>query len=371
MELQLALTNTANKYLKGAADNTTRNRAWLMYFVKEGRVLYNQGGPITTWNVRAREPGSQNHNSGIGVTFIQPNLFEQLTVPIAGIISASALDMKIKMLQEAEGGALTIVNLYGDALESTTGAAAHRLSREFYLQNTGDDTRLMGINTPMIPDGSATVNDLVILPSSSATYGGKSVRPGALGGTWDTNLAAAKRPSNLLSNDWPLGSGSPEYDYLSPRMLNSACPRWGSGANDWAGNCQHMLRRAKNWTKNLSGASHSPSVALLSQDYLDDFQDNLTIKERLTISDYGKALGFQDDVYNYNGLLVMADYDCPAGTGFCLNAGEMSLFTIHPNLFFTKGPDLNNTALAYEMFTGMYGNLRFNPKYVTKMASYP
>lgn len=370
MELEIALRNTAQKFLKGAADNTTRNRAWLMYFLKEGRILYKQGATVLNWQIRAREPASQNLASGLGVTYIQSSLFETLSITTAGIASVQALDHKVKMLQEADGGALAIVNLYGDALESTTASAAHRLSSEFFIQNNGNDNQLTGINTPCVPDGSVSVNDLIALPSTAATYCGKAVRPGSIGGRWSNALAAARRPSSLLTNDWPLGSGSPEYDYLAPKLLNYNSPRWGSGSNDWAGNCQIMMRRAKNWSKNLSGAGHSPSVALLAQDMLDEFQDNLQVKERLTVTDYGKALGFQDDVLNYNGLLVMCDYDCPAGSGFCLNASEMSLFTIHDNLFFTNGPDFNNTALAYEVLTGFYGNLRMNPKYLVKLGAF-
>jgi hypothetical protein len=366
-EATLAIRNTAPKFLKGASDQTIRNRFWLAYLQKEGRILYNQGGVACNWNVRARQPDTRNHASGVGVIYSQTNSFEQLTVPVAGIIGTQALDLKVQMMNKEP---LAIVDLYSDAMESLLAAVGHRLSSELFIRNTGNENQLIGIDTPMVPDGSVSVNDLVALPSSSAAYGGKLVRPGSIGGAWSANLAAADRPSSLLTNDWPLGSGTPDFDYITPKLLNYRSNRWGTGGSTWSDNCEHVMRRGKSWIMNLSGATKTPTLHILSQELYDQFLDRLSVRERLMVSDYGKALGFGDNVLTYGGAMVMPDYDCPAGSGYAVNAAEMSLFSLHSDLFYSVGPDFNNTALATEVLVGFWGNMRFNPKHVAKYGAF-
>lgn len=365
-EAILAIRNTAPKYLKGASDQTIRNRFWLAYLQQEGRILYNQSGTSATWSVRARQPVTRNHSSGVGVVYEHHNAFETLTLPVAGLICSQALDLKIQMMNK---GPLAIVDLYADMMDSVLASCGNRLSAELFLRNTGNEDQIVGIDTPMVPDGSVAATDMVALPSTSAAYGGKLVRPGSYGGTWSNNLGS-NRPSSLLQNDWPLGSGTSEYDFITPKMINYRSTRWGAGGDTWADNCEHVLRRGRSWTRHLSGASKIPTLHMLSQELFDEFQDRLTVRERLSVSDYASKLGFSEDVVNYNGAMVKSEFDCPAGTGYAVNAEEMSLFSLHDQLFWLVDPVFNNTALAHEVAIGFFGNLRFNPKHIVKYGSF-
>lgn len=366
-EAILAIRNTAPKYLKGASDQTIRNRFWLSLLQSEGRILYNQSGTSTTWSVRARQPAARTHSSGVGVIYEHHQAFEQLTVPVAGLIGTQALDLKIQMMNK---GPLAIVDLYADAMDAVLASVGNRLSAELFLRNTGNDDQVVGIDTPMVPDGSVAANDRIALPSSSAAYGGKLVRPGSYGGTWSNNLAAANRPSSLLTNDWPLGSGSADYDFITPKMINYTSSSWGTGGNTWSDNCEHVIRRGRSWIRHLSGDSKIPTLHMLSQELFDEFQDRLVVRERLQVSDYAGKLGFAEDVINYNGAMIKSEYDCPAGVGYAVNLAEMSLFSLHDQLFYLVGPEFNNTALAHEVAIGFFGNLRFNPKHIAKYGSY-
>ncbi len=364
-EAILAIRNTAPKYLKGASDQTVRNRFWLAMLESEGRILYNQSGVACNWNVRARQPATRTHSSGVGVVYTHNQAFEQLTVPVAGLIGSQALDLKIQMMNK---GPLAIVDLYADAMDSVLASVGNALSAQLFIRNTGNGDQLVGIDTPMVPDGSVVAADIVAAPSTTAAYGGKLVRPGSYGGTWSTSLPV--KPSSVLGTDWPLGSGSSDYDFLAPKMINYTSTSWGTNGNTWADNCEHVLRRAKNWIRHLSGASKVPTLTMLAQELYDEFQDKLTTRERLMVSDYAGKLGFTEDVINYNGSLVKSEFDCPAGTGYAINIDEMSLFSLHDQLFYLVGPEFNNTALAHEVAIGFFGNLRMNPKHIAKFGAF-
>ncbi len=367
-EAILAIRNTAPKYLKGASDQTIRNRFWLALLQSEGRILYNQSGTSCTWNVRARQPVARTHSSGSGVVYEQHQAFEQLTVPVAGLIGSQALDLKVQMMNK---GPLAIVDLYADAMDSVLASVGNRLSAELFVRNTGNDDQIVGIDTPMVPDGSVVAGDRIALPSSSAAYGGKLVRPGSYGGSWSSNLSASARPSSLLTTDWPLGSGSSDYDFITPKLLNYTSTSWGTGGNSWADNCEHVVRRARSWIRHTSGETKLPSLHMLAQELFDEFQDRLVTRERLQVSDYAGKLGFSaENVINYNGSMIKAEFDCPAGTGYAVNLEEMSLFSLHDQLFYLVGPEFNTTALAHEVAIGFFGNLRFNPKHIAKYGAY-
>lgn len=366
-EPRLAILNTAPKWLKGLSDQTIRNRFWLTYLQNEGRILFSQGGVACNWLVKARQPQSINIASGTGVVYTQLDAHESLTVPVAGIATTQALELKIKMMNKDP---LAIVDLAEEAIKSATVSTGNRLSAELYIRNTGNENQLVGLDTPFVLDGSVVTSDMIGLPSTTAAYGGKLVRPGSYGGTWSSALAASARPSSLLTTDWPLGSGSSDYDFIAPKALNFQSSRWGTGGTTWLDNCEHLVRRAKNWIGNLGGLSRVPTLHLLSQRLFDEFQDRQTVATRLSISDYGKSLGFGDMVLNYGGAMICPDFDCPSDTGYAINANEISLFSLHDDLFWIEGPNFNNTSLADEILVGFYGNLRFNPKYVAKYVGF-
>jgi len=369
-EAALLAKVTTPKYLAGAADQTVRGRFWLSAMKKAGRIKNNHSGDRIIWDVLAREPQARSHTSGVGMVYIQNDAYEQLSLPIAGIVGGDALDMRVQMLNKSPHA---IVELYGTKLDLLLKAVSNTLSRQLYVSNSGDNTRLVGLATPMVADGSVSSNDLVAVPSSSATYGGKSVQLGALGGSWSSNLSATERPSSVALNDWPYGSGSAHYDYLTPKMLNAASTKWtgNSGANTWFDNCEHMMRRANSWTRALGGDQSKPTIHLLNNLFFDQFRDSFVTRERIMISDYAKGLGFEG-IYNYDGAAVAMDYDCPANKGYAFNyeSADIELHSAHDNLFFTAGPTFSMEDLANQFLVGFFGALKYNPKHICEYGIY-
>ncbi len=366
-EALLAIRNTAPKWLKGASDQTIRNRFWLAYLRKEGRLTFGANGVAINWNVQAREPSVELLASGQGVEYKQHHAYESLSIPYAGMRATDALDYKVQL---ANRGEIAIVDLYETKMDILLKTISRALCKGLYNQNLGDENQLMGIRTPCVADVATNANDMVAAPASSASYGGKSVQLGAIGGSWSADLAAGDRPSTVLGNDWPYGSGTSDYDYLSPKMLQYTSNKWGGGTT-WKANCEIVMRRGMSFVRHLTGENSIPDVFLLSQRLYDEFQDSLTGRERLFPSNYSQALGFPSNkIMEYNGSIVVTDYDCPADKGYALNAAEMELVSMHDNLFFTEGPIFDHKSLSSDFLVGFYGNLRFNPKHIVEFGKY-
>jgi hypothetical protein len=367
-EAQILIKNTAPRYLKQAQDSCLRGRFWLAYLKKEGRIKYGAGSHTVTWNVRCREPEMTTHSSGIGVVYKQNDAYEQLSLPIASLIGTDALDLKIQIINKDP---YAIVDLYGTKLEELLRTASNALSRQLFISNAGDTNRLIGFGSVMVPDAAVAATDMVAVPSSTATYGGKNIALASLGGTWTTDMAAADRPSSVAATDWPYGSGSTNYDWLTPKMLNAKSPKWtkNSGSVTWADNCEHMIRRSSTFMVNLNGDLSKPTVHALNAQWFDEVRDSYTMRERLQLSDYARGLGFQG-VLNYDGALIMHDYDCPANKGYAFNASEVELFSSYDQLFFTLGPNFDMTDLASQMLVGFFGNLKFHPRHLVEYGYY-
>lgn len=362
----IAIRNTAPMWLKGASDSTIRNHFILAYLRKEGRMTFNYSGVAINWLVKARQPIARQLQSGQGTTYDQSQIYESLTIPYAGLHATDSLDHKVKLMNKGE---LAIVDLAETKMDELLKTVSRGVSSGFYNQNTSDDNDLVGIRTPCIAHGSVAAGDIVAALSASASYGGKSVALGALGGSW--SAVRSTSPSSVLANDWPMGNGSPEYDYLSPKLLNYSSTGWGTGSTRWSENCEMVMRRGLSYVTHLSGTNNTPNVYLLAQDLMDEFKDQLTNRERLFPENYVSALGFAPGkLLEYNGAIVASDYYCPAGYGYALNAQEMELVSLHDNLFFMDGPTYNHLTLSDDFLVGFYGNYRFNPKHIVEFGAY-
>ncbi len=361
----IAVKNTAPKYLKGAADQTIRKRFWLSYLRQQGRIKLGDGGVSCTWNVKARQPEIRQNGDAGQQTFSEHDAYEQLTVDVRGYVGTDRLTLKKKMMNKDP---LAIVDLYGTKMDDLVKSLRDNFGGELYVDGnaSGNSNRLLGIESFMGDDGNTVAGDIVANPSD--TYAGKSTALGNLGGTWTSALSTS--PNATLATDWPYGTGSSEYDYIAPKLINYSSTGWPSAATTWRDNCSVVMRRARTWCKTLGGDDMAPMCHLLSSELYDEFEDYQETKFRNTIPHKSASdLGFPD-VLSFNGAMVKQEYDCPAGTGYGVNVGEMLLFSIHDDFFYTEGPEWDTTSLSDLFLVGFFGNLRFNPKHFAKYAAY-
>lgn len=355
----IAVKNTATKFLKGAVDATIRGRFWLSYMREHGRIkIGDSGGVSTTWNVMARQPEVRQNGDAGQQVFAEHDAYEQATIDVRGYVATDRLTLKKKLMNAAP---LQIVDLYGTKLENLIKSVTDQFGAELYVDGnaTGNSNRLLGLQSFT---GNTTTVAADIVADPSDTYAGLSTALGNLGGSWSTNLSTS--PNANEATDWPEGSGSTEYDYFSPKLINYSSTGWGTGGTTWRDNCSLVLRRSRLWTQSTSGFDSAPMLHLLSPSLYAGFEDYMEAKFRVVVPHKASQdLGFEDGL-NFSGAIVKQDYDCPADKGFGVNVNEMLLFSIHDDMFYSYGPEWDTKSLSYLYLVGFFGNLRFSsPKY--------
>ena len=359
-----AIKNTAPTYLKGAIDNTVREWYLFKFIENAGKVKKKFGGYDTNWLIKAKRPGIYT-TRGERPQFVESDLNESLTISRARMEGVDKISRDTLSVNRGESQIYDLSEKKVDELvESMVEAMGHAV----YQDASADDSLVAGMDT--VFQGTVTADtDKVAVPSSGSTYGGKSMVLGALGGNWTANLAAAERFNSGLTNDWPEGSGDPQYDYLASKMFNYT-GNWTPGVtNTWGVNAEKIMRRSAVSINALGGTGSAPAVHVLARGMYMDWQDNLTHRERLSIDDYSKSLGFSG-VMNFEGAAVAWDYACPADSGYGINPKYIELSSNYDDLFFIDGPTWDITEQAYLMLVGFHGNFRWNPKYMAKYASF-
>lgn len=364
----LAVKATAPKYLKGASDQTVRQRILLTMLQSRGRLQFNTDGHTEqNWLIQVRDPQIKQYGDSARQTFTEHDAYEQMQIDLRGYIGTDKLSHRTALVNK---GKMAIVNHYDTKLEILMRSAKRRLGSDLYADGyaAGYEQSLIGLGSFMKPDAGVATDDQVAVPASTALYGGKSVQLGTFGGTWSSNMDVS--PSSVVANDWPFGSGSSEYDALTPKMLNANSTKWASGTAGWKNNCSTMMRYARLWARSLGGDGSEPMLHLLSTEFYGQYADYQEAKERIILPHAPSAdYGFSQTI-NFEGAAVTFDYDVPSSKGYGLNIDEMMLFTLHPDLFESEGPEWSTEEQAWLFVVRMVGNLRFNPKHHVEYGYY-
>lgn len=214
--------------------------------------------------------------------------------------------------------------------------------------------------------GTCTAADLIAAPSG--TYQGLSTTV-AQSGTWSSDLTTP--PNASLATDWPDGSGSPDYPYRSPKLVNYSSNNWGTGLTTWEANCQRAIRRSATWLKSTAGGDGNGRslLGMFSSELLDGFKNSLTAS-KMTLSPHKEAedLGFSD-VLNFEGVAAQSEYGCPAGTGYIQDMDDVILEFLTSEMIEQHGP-WQESDLVYKWCALTLGNMKADPRRLVKLYHY-
>ena len=268
-------------------------------------------------------------------------------------------------------GALAIVRRYDRIMPKLMRSLNNKFCAELFIDGyaSGNENRLHGLNS-FTGTGTTVSADRVAKPSD--TYGGKSTEVGDQGGTWSTNLSGATNiPNASIATDWPDGNGDPEYDYLSPKLVNWSSTSWGtSSAQDWETNCERVLRQTTIWNSIGAGAEGKPDLYLMAGNLFYAYLNKMSGKQRIVVPHKGaQDLGF-DDVLNQEGVMLQTDFDVASNTAYGLNVDQMELASLDNVLFASRGPEYDIKTDSWLFMVGFFGNGRYNPKYFAKISNF-
>lgn len=363
------VTTTAPKYLKGAVDATFRKRLLLALLRKKGRITTGQSSHKLYWDVKYAHPPIASYGDGGTLSFQRHNLWQQLELDWRGYKGTDLMTDKERLMNS---GNEALIRRYDQIVPNLTRGLEETFATELYIDGyaAGNENRLHGIESFCGADTSydsvgADVADKIAKPLD--TYGGKSTAVGALGGSWSTSLTT--KPNANIATDWPSGFGSTEYDYLSPKLINTVSTAW-TGTNTWESTCERVLRQGKLWCTNVSGVDGTVGLTLLDQEMYGTFLNKQSTKQNIWVPHKeSDDLGFPDAI-NFEGMAVMYEYGIPVNTGYMFNLDAMELMVLGNELFRTKGPEFNIHQDGWLFSIGFFGNMKYNPKSFAKLYPY-
>lgn len=359
-----AIRNSAPQYLRGEIDNTVRQWFFLKFLEEAKRIKKNDNSHTINWLVKNRRPQIYT-TRGQRPQFVQSDNNTSLTIGRARLEGVDKIDRDTISVNQ---GPTQIVDLADSKIKGLIQSMTEAIATSLFQDASADDSKIAGLDT-IFQGVVSHNNDRVARPSDSATYGGKSMKLGATGGSWSNRLASAARFNSGLTTDWPEGSGDPQYDYLAPKMFNYT-GAWQASGNTWKANCEMLMRRATVSINSLGGEGQAPGLHLLARGLYNEFQDSLVGRERLYVSDYAKSLGFADTL-QFEGAMIRHDFACPADSGYALNVNHLELSTVTKDaLLYIDGPTWSIEEQAYLMLVGFHGNFRYNPKYFCKYGTW-
>ena len=362
------VTATAIKYLKGQIRETVRNRVTLAMLESKGRIKYGQTGTEMRWNVQYDQHPMETFADDGQLTFERHDLMRQLSINWRGYKTTDKFTEKERLMNR---GDVAIVNRYADAISNLMESFRARFAPELYIDGyaTGNTNRICGLES-FFGSGTTVAADRLAQPSD--TYANKSTSLGNEGGTWSTDLSGATNiPNAAVATDWPDGSGDTAYDYLSPKLVNWSSTSWGTNsATTWEDNCERAIGQALSWTTSTGGKEGRPDLLLLNSRMHNQFKDRQRAKQRVEVP-YKAAqdLGF-DDVMNFDGIGITADFDVPSNTGYLMNFDKMELLCLYDQLFYPRGPEYDIKTDSYLMHIGFFGNCRFRPRHFAKLGKF-
>ena len=360
--------STAPKYLSGAADNTIRKRLILSLLQKRGRIRFNENSYECNWDVEFAEQPVEAYGDGGSLNFSRYDLYRQLKIDWRGYKATDLMTEKERLMND---GNLAIVKRYDKIMPKLMRSLNNKFCGELFVDGyaSGNENRLHGLESFLgeLTSPAVANADRAVRPSD--TYGGKSTVLGNDGGTW-SNTSGITQPNSTLSKDWPDGNGTPEYDYLSPKLVNWGSNAWGTSSELWVDNCERVFRQSTIWLTHTGGNDSKPDLYLCAGDLYYDYLNKQSSKQRIVIPHKeAEDLGFSDTL-NQEGVMIASDFDVPAGTAFGLNVEQMELASLDSVLFASRGPEYDIKTDAWLFMVGFFGNARYNPKYFAKIKNF-
>lgn len=352
--------DTAPVYMREVSDQTIRQRFLLAKLQKAGRIVLNMDGYELNWNVKYRRHPVIPYADDGNLDYTRQNLMKQATLDWRGMKTTDKITY-METLQTK--GQSMIVNRAAEMITNMSESITTQLGIAVYVDGlaTGNLSQLCGTGTF---EGAGTVAAGDRIAMTSDTYANLSTNL-ASEGTWSADMTT--KPNSTLATDWPFGSGSEEYDYWSPKLVNASSTNWGTGATTWAANCETVLRNTNKWLTVGGGEANKPQLALLNSEWMVDFMNKMSFRQRILVQHKeAQDLGF-NDVLNFDGMAVQSDYDVPSQTARVFNIEQMALMSLHDELIHSRGPfdDPSKDALLFNV--GLFGQFMFNPKYFAKI----
>jgi hypothetical protein len=350
------------KYVKGLENLVMRDRILLAMLKKNGRIEYNKSSHECIWHVKFSQPEVEPYEDGSVIDFQRHDPARKCSLDWRGYVAQDVMTKKERLMNKSD---VAIYKRYDTIATNLREAMTDTFGNEIYIDGNaaGNESRMHGIESFM---GYTTTTSASKLAAPDDNYAGRNTDLQDQGGSWSSTLAT---PPVSGGTDWPNGSGSSEYDFYSPKLVNTAFD-WGAGSAGWANQADLIIRRVVSYLRLTGGKQGRPDLLLTNGEWLAQYKDLQASKQRIIVPhSTADDLGFDDSV-RQEGLVLYDDFECPEETAYVFNINRMKLQTLHDSLFYSEGPDYLLDNLSWRWVVGYFGNLQFQPKYFAKIADF-
>ena len=366
------ITDNAPRYLKGVTDLTIRDRLLLSMLRKRGRITYGHSSHTLHWNVQRMQNPVETYNDGATINYSRQDQDTRLELDVRGYRVSDMMTAKEQVMNQ---GATAIINRYKEKIPRMVQSMRDRFGTELYVDgySAGNENALCGLNS-FTGTGTTVAADLIAEPSD--TYAGQSTSLGDAGGSWSTDLVT--KPNAAVATDWPYGTGSSEYDYFSPKLVNWSSTNWGTSSTAWEDNAERVLRETISWLTLTVGKEGTPDLFLMSGEMYTALLNSISAKQRIIIPHKeSQDLGFE--AVNFDGVALHREYGIAPRTFYGLNLDQLEFCiwssidgaTQQDQLFQSMGPTWDPHSASWLFLLMFFGNLKFvSPKYFAKGYSY-
>lgn len=364
---------TITNYLRQIEDNTMRNRALWGMMKQKGRISYNHGGRNFEWRIRMDELQARPYDGTTAPVFTTIDRYKVASLDYKALQIGEKLD---KLILDRNKGPERIVDLFGDALERANQEFLRSTSKDLFNDGGSTTTRWDGLETFL--GNTSTTGSSGKTKDPSDTYAGLSTVLGNYGGSW--------------TGDWPDGNTTtgPIYDFFSPILVDTTATAWGaSPAASFANYGEQQMRFAINRALKYRASQYGgdgdtmamgdqTGMVLFTTEMKEDFQNLFSGTQRTMMEAVPKDFSFGYQVLNFDGWMLVHDFDVPANTGYGFLWSAIEYRSVYARLIealknqagqergFVVVPDGSGVIVG----GWMHGNFKCNPRGFFKLYPY-
>lgn len=347
---------TIARYVAGEEQNVLREHPLLALLQQRGRIEYNVSGSSVEKRIRMRQAPLVGYADGDTVQYSRRNRWVVAVLDHRGYYISDSYGKKEKL---ANRGKEQVVNLVGGMAERLMEDINENFAMQLYTDGnaTGNEKFICGLESMFGTSGAATQG---FIGTPSDTYAGLSTALADKGGSWQTSGG---------NTTWPMGRGSPEYDYWSPLIVDYTDSAWLASTKTWPNTCVEALRFGLDYSKKNSTKKGKTDLVMLDRELFRQFKDNRDALQQINVnrgaSSLMVSLGF-DDALQFDGANIMDGYGLPyynsAPLGYGLNIDQLQLWSMQAKLFDTTvydDPETKSTNMDVDYLGNFWGNPRY------------
>jgi len=344
--------DTLSGFLRHKTEPIFTKDVFLAGLKANGRITYKETGVEMDWPVRYRRR-SIEASDGYDSTVSTPRTVtrRRAKLPWRRYRLGESFT-KFERLANAGGARMYDIlgNLVGECVDDFLSDFRTKLYGD---GNSTGSKDIHGLES--IFSYSALINAAAKCGAPNDYYGQMYTTLGYYGGDWTADT----------SDYWPTGSGSAEYCFWSPLIVDSTNTNWTATTKTWANTWQECLAFAMAYQE--MNQNEQFNFCLMNPQRLLNVKQSLESIQRLEVTQNSELTKLGLQTMRFEGLEIASQSGVPAATTYLFRWDKMSLRCMLPQLIdVEQDKDPNDSSDQY--FFDCFCNLQFDsPAFFAKV----